>query len=299
MRKYIKGLQGFAVCALALCSLNTIAIADNHSSRLDQMASPIIDPVNFEDPRIQSEARLIYLNHELDDDFATGGGNIQIVALQLRYALNDRWALVANKDGYVWVDPDNEIPGVVEEEDGIGNIGGGVKYAFYMDSDAIMSAHLRYEFPVGDDEVLQGEGDGVLQPAVSAAYGLCGNSTLMWSAGFRLPIDDEDSTFFDADLHWDYRIDTGAGAFYPNLEANIIHVVDGGERLGIADEGQDYFNLGASEADGKTIVVGGVGARYRFTHDLDVGASYQVPLTSGSGSNIIDWRVITDLIYRF
>ena len=47
------------------------------------------------------------------------------------------------------------------------------------------------------------------------------------------------------------------------------------------------------------MVIGGVGARFRFTDALDVGASYQVPLTSGRGSNIIDWRFITDMIYRF
>lgn len=261
------------------------------------MISPVTNPVNFEDPRSISEARLIYLFHELDDRFVTEGGDIQIVALQLRMALTARLALIATKDGYVWTDPD----AVLEESEGLANLGLGAKYAFYKNdtSGTIATAALRYEIPSGDDDVLQGDGNGILQPSVSAAFKMCEYTTIMTSADLRIPMSSEDSMFFDADVHFDYRIDTGAGAFYPLVELSVMQVLDAGSRLPIADEGQDFFNLGASDSNGETIVTAAAGARYRLSDSFDLGAAYQIPLTSGSGSRVIDWRVTTDLIYRF
>lgn len=267
------------------------------ADRLDQMISPVIDPVNFEDPRSISEARLIYIFHKLDSNFITEGGDIQIVALQLRMALSDRLALIATKDGYIWSDPD----AVLEEEEGLANLAFGAKYAFYKDDAAgtIASAALRYEIPSGDTAVLQGNGNGILQPSVSAAFSPDAFTTIMIGTDLRIPMSNEDSMFFDANVHFDYRLETGVGAFYPLLEFNMFQVLAAGNRLPIADEGQDFFNLGASEAEGKTVVTAAAGARYRLSDSLDLGAAYQIPLTSGSGSQIIDWRVTTDLIYRF
>ena len=109
------------VISVIVLLVSAVSFAD----RLDQMISPVIDLVNFEDSRIQSEARLLSLYHELRDGFLTGGGDIQIIALQLRYALNEELALIATKDGYIMTNPD----GVLKDEEGLGNIALGAKYA--------------------------------------------------------------------------------------------------------------------------------------------------------------------------
>lgn len=259
---------------------------------LDDMISPITHFAQFEDPRINSEIKPTFVYHELDDDFVSAGGDVQLYAVQARFAVTEDFAIIATKDGYIDFNPDANIP----QDEGFADIGLGVKYALYQDNAGgeIVTAGLRYEIPVGDDEVFQGEGDGEINPFLSAAKSF-GNLNVMVGTGFRFAIDDSDSSFYDFDIHFDYKI----GNFYPLIEFGVYHVLDAGDRLPIADEGVDLFNFGSSEADGKTMVTAGAGARYRISDSVDLGAAYQIPLTSGEGSNLLDWRITTDLIYSF
>jgi hypothetical protein len=176
-----------------------------------------------------------------------------------------------------------------------------VKYSFYRDnaSGAIASAQLRYLIPVGDEDVLQGEGSGMLHPSLSGALALGDNITLTAGTGLRIPMDSDDSFFWDLDTQIDYRIDTGVGAFHPLLGVSLIQVADGGKRLPIADEGQDFFNFGATEADGESIVTGVAGLRYRPSEMFDLGGHFQFPLNSGTGTRVIEYRWLFDLIFRF
>lgn len=123
----IRQLIGLAAAVVATTS--TTAIAED---RLGQMISPAYHITNFEDPRNLSEARLIYAYHELDDKFVTAGGNVQIYALQLRYAINEDWAIIATKDGIVDFNPDSVLP----HDEGLADVEAGVKYSFYRDNAA-------------------------------------------------------------------------------------------------------------------------------------------------------------------
>ena len=279
------------VCTLCL------TVGSVQADRLEDMISPVSNPVNFDDPRANTEARLVHMFHEIDSGFITGGGDIQVYALQLRYAVNERLALLATKDGYIDFNPD----GVLTDDAGFANIAAGAKYAFYMDPDQgqIATAGLRYEIPLGEQEVFQGRGDGFIQPFLTGASALCDRTTLIAATGMRIPIDQDDSTFWDLDLHIDYRVGTQIGDLYPLLELNMVHVVDGGRRLAIADEGLDLISFGASEADGKTILSGAAGWRVRLSEKVDWGFAYQFPLTSGRGSELTKWRVTSDLIFSF
>lgn len=292
----VRNLFKIAAAAMVVGAIHSSEVAAQES-RLDQMISPLSNPTNFEDPRSKSDVRFIFLHHAFDEKFVTSGGNVNIYALQARFAVNDRLSIVATKDGFVDLNPDSVVP----KDEGFANIAGGVKYAFFKDDTAgqIASAVLRYEFANGDDEVLQGNGDGVVQPSVSFGWALSDNLTLMGDTGLRLPVDNEDSSFWDADLHLDYRVDTSIGAFYPTVEVNMEHVTKAGERLPIPDEGVDFFNLGATKSAGESIFTGGVGVRYRAAKNVDLGVIYQVPLNSGEGSRAVDWRVTADAIVRF
>ena len=279
-------MKKFISILLLIFIIPTVSSADG----LDNMISPISNPVNFEDPRINTEARLVYMYHDIADDFVTSGGDIRLYALQLRFALSENLALIATKDGFVDFNPNAAL----SDESGFANLAAGLKYAFHKTDREILSAGLRYEAPTGNTDVFQGRGDGFINPFISGAKNF-DRLNVMAGTGFRLPIDDADSTFYDLDLHVDYKV----GNFYPSLEVNVVHVLDGGERLGIADEGADLISFGSTGATGKTLVTAAVGTRYRLCDDVDLGVTYQVPLTNGNGSEIFDWRVTADAIFSF
>jgi len=261
-------------------------------SALANIATPITHPTVFEDPRAYTEARPIYIYHKIDDDFVTGGGSATVYALQLRYAVNDRLAIIATKDGYV----DLKTDSVLDDSEGLADLAAGVKYAVYKDDSAgqIATLGLRYEIPTGDEDIFQGQGDGAFNPFFSGAVAL-GPVNLMAGTGFRLALDSSDSSFYDLDLH----VDTKLGPVHPLFEVNLNTVVNAGDRLPIPDEGEDFFNFGSSAADGNTFISAAIGARFDITDQLILGVAYQFPLSDGQGSNLLDYRVTTDLIVRF
>ena len=263
------------------------------ADELSQMISPVSHPVTFEDPRHSTELRPIFAYHEIDKDFVTGGGDVQVYALQARFKVTDDFSIIATKDGYVVLDPKAVVP----RDAGFADISLGAKYSFYRTENSIMTAGLRYEAPVGDENLFQGNGDGAFNPFFSTAFAPCGMEDLhfMAGSGLRIAANDHDSSFWDTDLHVDYQI----GNFYPLVELNLVHPYQSGDRLPIADEGEDFFNFGAANAAGKNILTAAVGARYRVTDNVDAGVAYQFPLDRGDGANIIDWRITADMIFRF
>jgi hypothetical protein len=90
------------------------------------------------------------------------------------------------------------------------------------ESRSIATLGLRYEIPSGSEDVFQGKADGVFNPFLSAGWSW-GNLHLLGYTGARLPVSGADSSFFDLSLHADYQI----GMFYPLLEWNWVHVLDG------------------------------------------------------------------------
>jgi hypothetical protein len=278
--------KGILICLTTILLTSASAFAQ---SKLDNMISPISNPVQFEDPRMSTELRPIYMYHKMPSDFVTGSGNVQVVAAQIRYAINDRFAIIATKDGYIDLNPDENLT----DEEGSANLGGGFKYAFYKDDQLgrIATAGLRYEAATGDPDVFQGQGDGIINPLLTGAMAL-GPVNLMSMTQLRVAVDDEDSSFFDYSLHADYPIND----FYPSLELNVVDVIDEGERIGLTGEGFDLVNFGSSASEGKTTVTMAVGARYRLTKDVDLGAAYEFALTNHD--DIFDWRITTDMIFK-
>ena len=279
-------VYGGSITAAATLALSTPSNAQDLAS----MISPVTNPTNFEDPRNTTELRPIALYHELQDDFATEGGSVQVYALQARFALSEDFSIIATKDGWANIEPNATLP----RSEGFANVAVGGKYAIHRDESSIVSTGLRYEIPIGEHDALQADDGGMVNPFVSAAASVEGFN-FMAGSGLRIRTDNEYSSFWDLDLHADYPL----GNFYPLVEFNLVHVVNDGERLPIADEGIDFFNLGSSGAAGENIITMGVGARYRMCDNIDFGVAYQFPLDRGEGTGIVDWRVTADMIYRF
>lgn len=255
---------------------------------------PVTNPTLNETPFITTEIRPIYIHHDLKN---TGGGNVDGVAVQLRYAITDRLAFIATKDGYVDVDTG------LGDDDGFLNIGGGLKFAVINDlaGGTIVSVGARYEAPVGDLEVLggaldiQGKGDGFANFFITGVKQI-GRFQVQGSANVNIAIDDDvDSSLFAASLHMNYAL---TERFFPLVEFNLFSWFDEPNRngLGLPFEGFDLFHFGAQDTD--TVITGAAGFRYQALENALIGAAFEIPLTD-KDDGVTNWRVIADAVIRF
>ncbi|MEM7225428.1 MAG: hypothetical protein AAF495_20800 [Pseudomonadota bacterium] len=259
---------------------------------------PVSNFIFNETPYITTELVPLFAYHELSNDFVTGGGNAQVIALQARLAITERLGFIATKDGYSWLNFDNVLP----DTDGWNNIAAGLKYNFISipESESLVTAGLRYEIPVNDLSSggieLAGDGDGFLNPFVTAStvfgdFGLQG----MFGANFALE-PDVDNSFVTYSLHADYELFEN---FFPLIELNGWTAFNQADRLtGALGEldGADYLNFGSDDR-GTTVTFGG-GFRYRFTEHVLFGVAATTEITDNDQS-VFGTRVTTDLVVHF
>lgn len=254
---------------------------------------PVTNPTFAESPMITTELRPIVLHHELAN---TGGGNVDAVAVQLRYAITPRLAFIATKDGYVDVDT-----GAFGDDDGFLNVGGGLKFAVINDiaGGTVVSVGARYEAPIGDLDLaggavnIQGDGDGFANVFISALKQI-DRFQIQGSLNGHFALDtDHDSSLIVGSLHANYAV---TDRFFPLVELNVFHYFDEPNRSGLNVEGFDVFHFGAADADTVVTVAGGF--RFLATDNILAGAAIEVPVTSES-DGVIDWRITADAVIRF
>lgn len=321
-----------AVAAALVLVAGAAGAQQKRQKGFDGFISPVSNPTIFEDPRSLTEIRPIFAYHMIPDTFPVGklgegplagnvgGGDAYVVAAQVRVALTDRFSFIATKDGYTWVNLKNRTLRDVVAAANHGSSHGWANLAFgfkgtlleYDDGDtqAMLSAGLRYEAASGSRAVWQGYGKGQLNPFLSALWGTDRLHVLAYT-GPRLALDNATSHFYDTSVHVDYRFDN----FYPLVEVNWIQCLRGGKGSvplsGVVQgEGFDFFNFGATDAGGSGVATIALGGRWRITdHDglapislgdrvgvIDFGTAVEFPLTSQKW--LFDWRITTDLIFR-
>jgi hypothetical protein len=262
------------------------------TSWLDEAVTPVTNPVWFEDARITTEARFIAMYHEIDDDFITQGGDIQLYALQLRYAITDKLAFIAVKDGLVDFNPD-----AGNDQFDFADIAAGLKYQVYRNDDLqlVVTPGLTFEIPIGAEDVFQGNGDGMFRPFVSVLKGF-DKLRLAGNTGFHIPIDfDAETAQYHWSLHADYEVHK---YFIPLVELNGYTTLTEAERVGpLQSEGFDVINFGAGDAVGDTNVTVGVGFRSKVYKGAELGFAWEKEVTSGD--DLFDYRFTMDLLYRF
>ncbi len=253
---------------------------------------PISNPLYFESPFINTQAKFLYIYHEFPDGSPLDGGHLNTAALQVRVALTERLALIATKDGYTWFDP-----GIQDDEtEGFNDLAVGVKYAFIADREAdfVATAGIRYEWRVGARRVLQGDNDE-LSPFVSFAKGW-DKFHLLGNVGVRVPLDgDKGNTILNWSIHADYELLPG---FAPVVEVNGLHYLDNADRTPLDVGGFDYANLGSTDVSGDSVVSLAVGASFKFSPNFSLGATYEFPLTD-EDDDILDQRVTVAVTFTF
>jgi len=228
------------------------------------------------------------------------GGDLNLVALQIEYALNDRLSIIASKDGFIDLNPDTTVPGA----NGFANLAAGLKYAFIYDTanNFAASVSLSLELPTGNRDVYQGYGDGAANLTVSVLK-LKGPWQFSGATGVHIPFDsDAESTTGFASGHVSYQL---TEKFTPIFEVNLYRTLSTGNGTEnflspLTDfEGGDLINLGGINSKvNQNIVTAAAGFRYKFCDKLSVGAAYEIPLTNDE-DNLMKSRVTVDFVYKF
>jgi hypothetical protein len=282
--------------------------------RPDGFHMPIVQPYLFEDPFVTTGLYPYYLYHDFPGRSVFRGGYAQVVAVQARLALTDRLAFIATKDGYLWNSPGLDL---LDDQNGWMNIAGGFKYQLVKDEAHrfYLTPALRYEAPSGARDVFQGEGDGLVIPSVSAAWGI-GQAHVIGGLGGQIPIDGgfQSSSFFyhvylDYEVHprftpfvqisGQHWIESGDGTFPVLLKGNAVIPLSAAQAaLGTGPfEGADVADLGSQGVDDLDLVTAAVGAHVVLTDHLTWSGAYERAITSHTG--IFQQRVTTGLAIEF
>jgi len=252
--------------------------------------SPVANPFFHEDAVIRSEIRPVFVYHNIDNEFL-GGGDAQLYAMQIRYAITDRLAIIATQDGYLDINND-----AIANPEGWMDLALGLKYALIDDeaNQFILTPGFTFKIPTGDREVFQGRGGGEWDLFVAAQKGF-GDFHLSGNLGLRLPNDsDENSTFVHYSLMADYYT---CRWFIPFVAFNAFTVINEGNNIGLNTEGYDVINFGASGADGVTQGTLAVGFRSRIMANVDLGFAYEKAVIEPNG--LTEDRFTFDISIRF
>lgn len=256
----------------------------------DSFISPITNPVFFEDPRNLTEARLIFINHQLPPGL--GSGDVQVVAMQIRAALTDRLSLIATKDGYIIAG--NDAP----HADGWADVAAGLKYNLFADpvTQRLLSAGFTFELPVGSTRAFQGTGDGEFNFFMTGGARFLQNWHWISAAGIRAPVNTvQEAPVIYSSNHIDRRL---LGNTYFLMEFNTFHYVRDGQSAFNGINGMDLYNLGGRNIAGNNIMTGAFGFKWKPSGNSELGVAWELPLNTGR-KDLLENRITADWILRF
>ncbi len=257
--------------------------------RFSEFISPMTNPVFFEDPRINTEAKFIFLQQKIPSTAA--GGDIQLYGMQVQAALTDRLSIVADKDGFIV----SQNPLV---DDGWADVAIGLKYLLFADycNQRLLSVGVSYELPIGTPRALQGNGNGEFHLYLTGAALLVDRWRWISGSGFRLPSDpaDESRVWYWSN-HFSYQL---SDMLYVLTEFNWYHWMGAGQQTALAGvEGVDLINLGSVGVAGNDIVTGAIGIKLKPHAGTEIGVAWEVPLTDRR--DLLENRLTVDWILRY
>ena len=269
-----------------LSGLTSVIKKSDHC--FDDFISPMTNPVFFEDPRTLTEARIIFVNHNLPN--ALGGRSAQLYATQLRFAINEDVSIIATKDGYLV--SDNPLL-----NDGWADIAAGLKVNVYKDvaTQTLLSVGATFEAPVGSRRALQGNGDGEFHLFTSGGTTILEDYHVLSGLGLRLPVDQNAENTM---MYWSNHIDRkiGNSKFYVLGECNWYHWLVNGATP-IPASGIDIINLGSNGVAGQDLVTAAIGVKYKPTGNTEIGVAWETPVSDRR--DIMKDRLTVDWILRY
>lgn len=289
-----------SACNCQSCDCNACTLCDRipllnkfPSDRcFDDFVMPVSNPVWSIDPRSLTYVRGVFINQMIDAQTPVlGAGDLQVYALQLGIALNERLSVIAIKDGYNTLQTRG-----VGNATGWSDIGLGLKYVLIRDveNQFLLSGGLIYEATNGSSRVFQGNGDSVWTPYLSLGKQIgCGH--LIASTGYHIPGDTaEESQSIYYSVHYDHPITSKLSAV---AELNGIVYTKSGQALPLNIEGGDWINLGATNVAGNNFISTAFGANYRVNRCLSVAGVWEFPITGRK--DLMDSRTTVTLTLQF
>lgn len=258
----------------------------------DGFIEPVTNSVFFEDPRSRTRLRFLFINQTIPNSTPVlGGGDFQVYGLEATFALNERWSIIAQKDGWINLQADG-----IPHQDGWANLATGLKYVLIRDveNQFLLSTGFQYEWSNGSSDVFQGNGDGTWNPFLSAGKQFNCDTHLITTIGAHLPSDGADSSSLFYSLHVDHAVTDN---LYGLVELNGLHYIDDGTRLAVPFEGGDLLNLGSTNAEGNYLLTMAFGGTYKFNPNWETAAAYEIPL-AGKG-DIFDERLTFTLSFVY
>ncbi len=296
-------------------------------ARWDGFHLPVVAPYMFEDPFITTGVHAHGIWHDFPENSVFDGGHLYALAVQARVALTDRLAFIATKDGYIWNRPNTELNQtirVLDDTQGTMNIAAGLKYALIRDDERklIVTPAIRFEIPTGSEDTLQGYGDGLFIPSISAAWGP-GAWRLMGSFGSQIPFDGgQQSASLFYHLYAGYDLHERLVPFVQLSGVTWVHSGDGQILVPLASdatvalsdnevplnaaqnllgtgrfEGADVINLGSRGVAGQDLYTAAIGAHVPLTEHLTFTAAYERPFSHQKG--IFKQRFTSSLAVEF
>lgn len=255
----------------------------------------VTNPIFNETPLITTEIRPIYIHQNIPGDFLTDGGDIDIVAAQVRVAITDRLGFLATTDGYAFASFNEALP----DSEGFADLAVGLKYAVHYDPAAgeVPTLGARYTVPTGDLDVagidLTGFGHGAVH-AFAAAMKIVGPWQVQGGLGVQQAVSGDNTSFFYASGHLSHEPFPG---IYPLVEANVFIPYDGGDRLpGSRLTGFDVADFGSSDPEETATLAGGL--RWRAHENAIFGAAFEYNLNE-SRNSLFEWRALFDVAIHF
>lgn len=291
------------VAFLALCLFTPHKAIGNNT--FDRFIKPLSNPVYLDDPRNETYVHIVHILQNLPSRVHTElgtvplDGRLNLTALRITYAINERFSLIAGKDGYIDFDPDSTL----KDGNGWGDIQAGAKYAilYEPENEFILSGKLMFEFSQGSRDVYQGNGDGHISPSLSFLKGI-DKLQLVGTLGGIFPFNhNQESTLLYQAWHLSYAL---TEKFRPLVELNHFAVMKEANRKELLAsvakwEGGDVINLGSQNGNSHPhFVTMAWGFRYRCMEYMDMGIAYEYPL-SGKRNGLMDNRVTFDLVFHF
>jgi hypothetical protein len=186
----------------SLCGCGQPFMSDH---AFDGFIEPISNPIWFMDPRSRTRARFVFVNHEIPASSILGRGDLQIYALQVSVAINERLSFIANKDGYNTL----QAAGLPSSASGHGDIATGLQYVFIRDTcnQFIVSGGLIAEWSQGSSSVFQGNDDGTWNSYLTAGKELDEKTHAIATVGWHLPANgNKESESVWSSFHLDRQI---------------------------------------------------------------------------------------------
>lgn len=269
----------------------------------DYFSSPVTNPFFFQDPRSLTEIRPFFIwQHTPTSNPVWNGGNNFDYGVRGNVAFTPHISLVWSRLGFTTISPRGGTP-EIQSHSGFSEILLGPQITFIRSesSGTVAAIGLTFDIPAGSSNVLQNTGHLMLDPYFTIAQNFgknpYGSFNFMNTTGYTFRTDNTRTEAFYSSFHLDYEI---AKRFFPMIELNWRHYTRNGGARALNFEGSDLANFGSQNISGSNELTLALGGRVKINTYMwwGLGLEFNV-LSNGDGRHLDQFRLTTDLIFRY